>query len=91
MPRQCLLQPIHRSPTCRRDHLLITVKQAHYDMTTTLAFWVIMLIWLIFGFWSVRTPAPNPPGGIRTFGGTLLLFVLFALLGWKVFGPALHN
>jgi uncharacterized membrane protein len=56
-------------------------------MTLGLAFWIIMLIWLVFG-------------GLLHFGivtmawagvSTLLLFVLFALLGWQIFGPPLHR
>ena len=55
-------------------------------MTLGLAFWIIMLIWLVFG-------------GLVHFGfvaaayagaSTLLLFVLFGLLGWQTFGPPLH-
>ena len=44
-----------------------------------------MLIWLAFGLYSNRTTlsawAPNG----------LLLFALFALLGWAVFGAAIHR
>jgi len=56
-------------------------------MTLGLAFWIIMLIWLVFG-------------GLLHFGmvtaawagiSTLLLFVLFGLLGWQIFGPPLHR
>ena len=56
-------------------------------MSLGFAFWIIMLIWLVFG-------------GLLHFGmiaaaysgvSTLLLFVLFALIGWQVFGPPLHT
>jgi hypothetical protein len=56
-------------------------------MTLGLAFWIIMLIWLVFG-------------GLLHFGmvaaawagvSTLLLFVLFVLLGWQVFGAPLRK
>jgi hypothetical protein len=56
-------------------------------MTLGLAFWIIMLIWLVFG-------------GLLHFGvvagawaaaSTLLLFVLFVLLGWQTFGAPLHK
>ena len=56
-------------------------------MTLGLAFWIIMLVWLVFGalllFGMVGT----------TWAGasTLLLFVLFGLLGWQVFGAPLHK
>ncbi len=56
-------------------------------MTLGLAFWVLMLIWAVFGgllhFGFVATAY----AGI----GTVLLFVLFGLLGWQVFGPPLHR
>ncbi len=56
-------------------------------MTLGLAFWVIMLVWLVFGalvhFGFV--------GGIYAGASTLLLFVLFGLLGWQVFGAPLHK
>jgi hypothetical protein len=56
-------------------------------MTLGLAFWIIMLIWLIFGgllhFGMVA--------GTWAVASTLLLFVLFALLGWATFGPPLHR
>jgi len=42
-----------------------------------------MLLWLVFGLWS-NWPAPRP------IGGTLLLFILLVILGWKVFGPPVH-
>ena len=56
-------------------------------MTLGLAFWVIMLVWFVFGllvhFGMV--------GGTYAPAGTLLLFVLFLLLGWQVFGAPLHK
>ncbi len=53
-------------------------------MTFATAFWVCMLVWLVFGFWTNR----NDIGGM---GGSLLSFVLFFLLGWKVFGSPVHG
>ncbi len=44
-------------------------------------FWVIMIIWAIFGF--MRNHSPDVRFG---WGGDLLEFILFALLGWAVFG-----
>lgn len=55
-------------------------------MTLGLAFAILMLLWLVFGWWSM------PPGsGIKGFGGNLLIFLLFLILGWQVFGPLLHR
>jgi hypothetical protein len=56
-------------------------------MTLGLAYWVLMLVWFVFGllvhFGMVGTAGP--------IGSVLLLFVLFLLLGWQVFGPPLHR
>lgn len=56
-------------------------------MTLALAFWILMLVWLVFGLWS------NWPvsGNAKPAGGTLLLFILLALLGWAQFGAPLHR
>jgi len=48
-------------------------------MTIALLFWILMLIWLIFGVWSSW---PNIQGA----GGNLLLFILLLILGWAEFG-----
>lgn len=53
-------------------------------MTLGIAFWVIMIVWAIFTF------GPTPATW-KEKGGFLLLFVLFGLLGWAVFGPILHR
>jgi hypothetical protein len=56
-------------------------------MTLGLAFWILMLIWFVFGlfahFYSV--------GPYGTVFSSVLLFVLFALLGWQLFGAPLHK
>lgn len=55
-------------------------------MPVAYIFWGLMFIWLIFGVgypWVVAAPNPR----IVT-GGNLLVFVLFALLGYQVFGSA---
>ena len=57
-------------------------------MTLGLCYWVLMLIWLVFGLlvhFSVVA------GAYALVGNSLLLFVLFVLLGWQVFGPPLHR
>jgi hypothetical protein len=45
-----------------------------------------MILWLFFGPWPYW-------GGnaIHPIAFTLLSFVLFCLVGWKVFGPALKR
>lgn len=52
-------------------------------MSLQLIFWILMLIWLIFGFAWHGGYLTGPYGG---WGNTVLLFVLFLILGWAVFG-----
>lgn len=54
-----------------------------------LAFWIIVLIWVVFGAISSFNPGTFGPYGI--YGHPLIVFVLLCLLGWQVFGPALHK
>lgn len=54
-------------------------------MTLALLFWVLMIIWLVFGLWR------DWPGGPKVFGGHILVFILLAVLSWAVFGPAIHR
>lgn len=56
-------------------------------MTLGLCFWILMMIWLVFGL-AVWNGAVAAYGAI---GNTLLLFILLLLLGWKVFGAPLHG
>jgi hypothetical protein len=59
-------------------------------MQRGLLFWVLMLLWLVFGLWVFwpgnAGSAPYGPVGVN-----LLLFTLIALLGWKAFGPPLQG
>lgn len=57
-------------------------------MTLGLCFWILMLIWLVFGVLVHFTVVAGVYGAV---GNSLLLFVLFMLLGWAVFGPPLHR
>lgn len=56
-------------------------------MTLSLAFAILMLLWLVFGWWAT----PPADRGFKSFGGNLLIFLLFLILGWQVFGPLLHR
>lgn len=57
-------------------------------MTLGLAFWVIMLVWAVFGLLAHF----GMVGGAYALGANaILLFVLFGLLGWQAFGPPLHR
>lgn len=57
-------------------------------MSRGLLFWFLMILWFIFGLWSAWPLGPNSYAFV---GGNVLLFVLLALLGWKVFGPVLRD
>lgn len=49
-----------------------------------LAFWILMLLWFVFGlYWTW--------GNHMLVGGNVMLFLLLLLLGWKVFGTPLHG
>jgi hypothetical protein len=51
-------------------------------MTIGFIFWLLMILWLVFGVLSHNNPAS--PYFSRISDG--FLFVLLFLLGWKVFG-----
>lgn len=55
-------------------------------MSLSLVFWILMLVWLVFGAYSTW-----PCKDLKASGGTLLLFILLLVLGWKVFGPPIHQ
>ncbi len=48
-------------------------------MTIAFLFWLLMILWLIFGLYMGRD-------NHLWLGGGLLLWILLFLLGWKVFG-----
>ena len=55
-------------------------------MSKGLLFWILMILWLLFGLGAVWSSSPYV---VYLRGGfTLLEFTLFALLGWSEFGPA---
>lgn len=57
-------------------------------MTLGLAYWVLMLVWLVFGLLLHFGYVSGPfSGGVNI----VLLFILFVLLGWQVFGAPLHR
>jgi len=57
-------------------------------MSFGLCYWILMLLWLVFGIWGNW---PVAPGNVRVLGGHLLLFILLVLLGWKTFGAPIHS
>lgn len=56
-------------------------------MTLGLAYWVLMLIWVVFGALVHTGYVVGPWAGVNI----ILLFILFVLLGWQVFGAPLHK
>lgn len=58
-------------------------------MTRGLLFWILMILWLILGLYLNREAIGAGSYGIA--GGNLLLFILFALLGWQVFGSPIQG
>lgn len=60
-------------------------------MSLGLAFWILMLLWLVLGFWWAWPGTATGYHNWFPLGGTLLIFILFLLLGWKVFGPPIHG
>ena len=54
-------------------------------MSFGLIFWILMLLWLVFGLWNWYVPNTRWVWGHGAF-----LFILFLLLGWRVFGAPVH-
>lgn len=57
-------------------------------MSIGFLFWLLMILWLVFGFWHW---GPTTPANYWPFGGHILLWILLALLGWHEFGFILHG
>lgn len=53
-------------------------------MPLSILFWVLMIVWLIFGFYSEYVPGQPYP--IVRGGRHLIIFILFGILGWAQFG-----
>lgn len=59
-------------------------------MTIGVLFWILMLLWLLFGLYTSWSASPGRPGYVL-IGGHLLTFILFFLIGWRIFGPPVHG
>jgi uncharacterized membrane protein len=57
-------------------------------MSLGLAFWIIMMVWLVFG---LLTHFAVVPGMWGATANVVLLFVLFTILGWQTFGAPLRR
>lgn len=53
-------------------------------MSFALLYWILMLLALVLDLW-LSWPVS------RANGGRLIWYVLFVLLGWKVFGAPIHS
>lgn len=53
-------------------------------MPLSICFWVLMLIWFAWGEWEAGS-------NWKAHWPNVLLFLLLAVLGWQVFGPAIHR
>lgn len=53
-------------------------------MPIGILFWVLMVLWFLFGLYWNSTEFKA--GNFGPLGGNLLLFVLLFLIGWKLFG-----
>ena len=60
-------------------------------MTRGLIFWVLMLIWCVFGILGFSGLATGSYHNVVAGGSFVLDFVLFLLLGWQVYGPPVHG
>jgi hypothetical protein len=56
-------------------------------MSAGILFWILMILSLLFGWWHYLGRA----GRYGPYGINLLLFILLALLGWKVFGAPIKG
>ena len=53
-------------------------------MTLAVWFWLFYVLSLVFGIWSEYTP--GQPYRIYRGGWYILLYILFGIVGWKLFG-----
>lgn len=82
--------PLHRQLRTTRPARItnkVLLTSPNIMMSIGLVFWILYLIALVFGAWW-NWPAG---GNFRPFGGTLLVFVLIGLIGWKLFGAPIHG
>jgi len=57
-------------------------------MTLGLIYWILMLIWFVFG---LLTHFGVVVGAYAIGANAVLLFILFLLLGWQVFGAPVRR
>ena len=57
-------------------------------MSISIAFWVLMLVWLVFGGIVAYNKGVTDSWVV---GGSSIVFILLFLLGWAVFGVPIRN
>ena len=60
-------------------------------MTSSILFWILMLLALLYGglsWHSSRTPEQS--ARFPSWGGNLLLWLILIVLGWSEFGPPIR-
>lgn len=50
-----------------------------------LLYWLLLILWLVFGAFTYW-PVAGAPAGWRPVGVNLLLWILLALIGLRIFG-----
>jgi len=55
-------------------------------MPLAIAYWVLMLLWLVFGIIYIY-----PNHTLVVGGQALILFLLMLILGWRVFGQPIQR
>ncbi len=60
-------------------------ERVYLGMNLSLLFWVLYIVAIVFGLYTNRANFP------AWAGGSLLNFVLIGILGWAVFGAAVHK
>lgn len=56
-------------------------------MTLQILFWFLMILWAVVVGWGWRYPEQPFARG----GGWFLTFILFAILGWAIFGAPIKG
>lgn len=54
-------------------------------------FWLVACLWLLFGLWIVWPSNPSGWNSYTPLIGNMLVFVLFVLLGWKVYAHPIRG
>lgn len=57
-------------------------------MTISVLFWMLFILTLLFGGWGWTMPTAPP---FTRWGSSFMILILIAILGWKVFGAAIHG